>query len=161
MADHLHRLATALEIGAPAAPGLRAVSATPADDLIAALRQARDYFESTFASAPVGMVVAQASGAWLHANAAFGALVGASPEALEGRSFADVMDPAEAEADWERVRALGPGATLEVERTIRGAEGAERLVRVWFARLSPNGGTKARVVIQAHPVTHGGPARTT
>ncbi len=76
-------------------------------------------FRDLFASAPAGIVVADAGGRFLAVNAAYCALLGYREDELIGRSFRDITHPDDPSAPQEAAAEVIAGTRAEYEREKR------------------------------------------
>ena len=82
----------------------------------ALLREAEQRFRVAFEEAPIGMVLATTGGHLIEVNAAFGSMLGLSPDRLEGRHLSELGPPTELAAHQE---VLGLLADAPAETTRR------------------------------------------
>ncbi|MEU4036569.1 bifunctional diguanylate cyclase/phosphodiesterase [Streptomyces collinus] len=116
---------------------------TPAADLDrSAVTDSDQYtYHRVFAAAPLAMAVVDGEGLVVRANAAFGDLLGADPDALAGRPAADLVDLASDTRTWHAYREVlsGREATLRCTRRLKHPEGHSVWAQVTVAPLAGGG----------------------
>ncbi len=107
------------------------VDQTPRYETEARLRASDARFRTLAASLPVGIFLADASGALTYASPRVAEIFGAKPEALAGLGYRELVLPhyrAVLDREWQEAKA--EGRTLEVTMRIRREDGAVRVVRL-------------------------------
>ena len=98
----------------------------------AALREAEERFRSFFDNAPVGKSMTAPDGRLLQVNAAFGAMLGYSPDEMQAVSFAAITHPDDVAESRECIRALlaGERNAWDMEKRYRAKDGRYVWTRV-------------------------------
>ncbi|MFD9092542.1 putative bifunctional diguanylate cyclase/phosphodiesterase [Streptomyces collinus] len=116
---------------------------TPAADLDRSAVTDSDHYpyHRVFAAAPLSMAVVDGEGLVVSANAAFGELLGADPDALAGRPAADLVDLASDTRTWHAYREVlsGREATLRCTRRLKHPEGHSVWAQITVAPLAGGG----------------------
>jgi PAS domain S-box-containing protein len=95
-------------------------------DVLTALRDAREVFRLAFHNAPIGMALVSPDGRWLQVNDAICSMTGYERETLLTKTFQDITHPDDLDADLDQVRRVLAGeiATYEMEKRYIRADGS-------------------------------------
>jgi diguanylate cyclase (GGDEF)-like protein/PAS domain S-box-containing protein len=112
-------------------------------------------FRSAFESSAIGMAITGLDLRFVRVNAAFGRLVGRSPEDLVGAPVREVSHPDEWEPDREAMNELiaNPGVTAQREKRYVRPDGTEMLALLSVSAVPGPDGTAQYVIAQMVDIT--------
>ena len=145
---------TELDPGLGAGVLLRCRDVTPVVEAEQRLREAEETFRLVFDAAPTAMALSGLDGVVHRVNAAFGTLLGRSPESLVGVAVDKITWPEDREVDRLHLGQHRQGRTPDapVRKRYTGADGTPVPVEVQVSLVHAADGRPAGVVAHVRPV---------
>jgi diguanylate cyclase (GGDEF)-like protein/PAS domain S-box-containing protein len=121
----------------------------------AAMVEAEGLFRTTFERAPIGMILTDIDGVLLRANPAFGVIVGRAPDALLGKTVADLTHPDDLDVTTTHVASLRAGEMnmYTIEKRYLHADGHMVWVSVSASCIRDGEGAPLYLIGQIEDVT--------